>query len=244
MPDSTLEIPKVNDPESPYHGEWPPPQYVDFQLDMIMNFVIDKHCQDVLKSMKHLIFSPEAAQARYPLFLTVFLLPSTIEFAYQWQLRYVELAEGTARQLFLCALLLKACMMLTLKPDLQKGHNSIDFVTRLMLEDWEYSAENLLYHFRTVLHGQIPFSQKSSEANESYAQASVDSKGLEYLGKVSRIVQSRSKCFCHPHHQLLLAEVETILIINIGADFDALRKQEGFKLTTPYVWLSRLFLDN
>ncbi len=82
--DSDLEIPEINDPNSPYHGERPPPQLMDMQIDMMMNFIIDKHRNAVSKDLKALVFESNAVQARYRVFLTVFTLLSTIEFAYQW----------------------------------------------------------------------------------------------------------------------------------------------------------------
>lgn len=95
--DSTLGIPKIDDPESPYHGEYPPPQFMDMQIDIMMNLIIDKHRKAVLKDLKALVFASNAVQSWYRVYLTIYILLSTIEFAYQWQLRYVKLAEGTVR---------------------------------------------------------------------------------------------------------------------------------------------------
>lgn len=112
--DSTLEIPKIDDPESPYHGERPPPEFMDMQIDIMMNLIIDKHRKAVLKDLDSLVFGSDAVQSWYQVFLTVYILLSTIEFAYQWQLRYVRLAEGTVRYLFFYAFLWKPSMMLML----------------------------------------------------------------------------------------------------------------------------------
>jgi hypothetical protein len=80
--DSTLEIPKIDDPESPFHGERPPPQFMDMQIDITMNLIIDRHRKAVLKDLKSLMFGSDAVQSWYRVFLTVYILLSTIEFAY------------------------------------------------------------------------------------------------------------------------------------------------------------------
>lgn len=112
--DSTLEIPKIDDPESPFHGERPPPQYLDMQIEITMNLIIDKHRKAVLKDLKYLMFGNDAVQSWYRVFLTVYILLSTNEFAYQWQLRYVKMADGTVRYPFFYAFLLELSMILML----------------------------------------------------------------------------------------------------------------------------------
>ena len=62
-----------------------------------------------------------------------------------------------------------------------------------MLEEWQYSAEILIAHFRCVLRGHLPFSQNTTEAHRSYARASLDPEAVEYMRKVSAIIEARSR---------------------------------------------------
>ena len=62
-----------------------------------------------------------------------------------------------------------------------------------MLEEWQYSAEILIAHFRCVLRGQVPFSQDPEEARQSFARANLDSEAIAYIQKVSAIIKKRSK---------------------------------------------------
>ncbi len=101
-------------PESPFHGERPPSHFMNMQIDITMNLIIDRHRKAVLKDLKSLMFGNDAVQSRYRVFLTVYILLSTIDFAYQWQLRYVKLADGTVRFPFFYTFLLKLSMILML----------------------------------------------------------------------------------------------------------------------------------
>lgn len=76
-----------------------------------------------------------------------------------------------------------------------------------MLEEWEYSAENLLYHFRSVFRGQTPFAQDSTQATDKWARADLDPESVVYMQKVAAIVKSRGKS-SYRAHPILAAGVD------------------------------------
>ena len=62
-----------------------------------------------------------------------------------------------------------------------------------MLEEWQYSAEILIAHFRCVLRGQVPFSQGHEAAHQSFARADLDNEAIAYVQEVSAIMKTRSR---------------------------------------------------
>ena len=94
---SELEIPMIDDQECLHYGHRPLPRFLNYQVDIMMNFVIDAHRKAVLKRLKGLIFGSNVIKAWYEVYLLTYLLLSTIEHAYHWQLRYSEKRRDTVR---------------------------------------------------------------------------------------------------------------------------------------------------
>lgn len=63
LQDAILSIPIVDDKDSMYHEQRPVPPYMEFQIDIMMNFVIDEHRTAVLKELKRAIFGSNAMEA-------------------------------------------------------------------------------------------------------------------------------------------------------------------------------------
>lgn len=62
-----------------------------------------------------------------------------------------------------------------------------------MLDEWQYSAEVLVAHFRCVLSGQSPFSQDTDESADNIARMDLDAESVLYLDKMKALVGSRSE---------------------------------------------------
>jgi ribosomal protein L13 len=60
-----------------------------------------------------------------------------------------------------------------------------------MIEEWEYSARNIIYHFRAIVKGMVPFSQKWTE--EMKQLADVDDEAMEYIKKTSEMIRESGK---------------------------------------------------
>ena len=70
---------------------------------------------------------------------------------------------------------------------------NVSYVTNNMLDEWQYSAEILIAHFRCVIRGHLPFSQSPEESLESFNRALLDSDSFTYIQKVSAVIESRSR---------------------------------------------------
>ncbi|KAL6718214.1 hypothetical protein ACLMJK_004302 [Lecanora helva] len=77
-----LGIPVNEDNTAEKYGQRPLPRYVNHQLDIILyNFIIERHRRDVFARLNKLIFGKNAISAWYEIFLTVYMLLETLEFA-------------------------------------------------------------------------------------------------------------------------------------------------------------------
>lgn len=92
---SELEIPTIDDEESLHHGHRTLPRFLNYQVDIMMNSVIDAHRKAVLRLLKGLIFGKTVVKAWYEVYLPTYLLLSTIEHAKHWQLKYLERRRDT-----------------------------------------------------------------------------------------------------------------------------------------------------
>jgi hypothetical protein len=60
-----------------------------------------------------------------------------------------------------------------------------------MISKWRASAKNLLYHFRCVFRGMVPFSPSWDPKKQR--QVELDAMSLEYIQTMSKIIVQRSK---------------------------------------------------
>ena len=90
-----IPTPTVNDWNSERCRRSTCPPYINYQLDYIINQLIDRHRKTVLKGLKSLIFGGKKRHCWYEAFLLIYLLLSTLEFAYQHQLGYAAETVGT-----------------------------------------------------------------------------------------------------------------------------------------------------
>jgi hypothetical protein len=111
-----------------------------------------------------------------------------------------------------------------------------------MLEEWQYSAEVLISHFRCVLRGQSPFSQDTDESADNIAQMDLDPESILYLNKMKSLVGSRSESSLYAN--IAFYDLITHKTKFTEPEFGKLRETDSFKLDRPFVWLSQLFLGD
>lgn len=123
-----------------------------------------------------------------------------------------------------------------------------------MISKWRASAKNLLYHYRVVVRGMVPFSP--SWDPEKQKQLELDAQSLEYIQTMSKIIVQRSKSFFFTFTSLVhirvflplvmsMPSTNTLLIFTPSeAELSALREERGDNSSArPLVWLVELFLD-
>ena len=95
-----IQLPPVNGHNSNRCKRITCPPYINYQLDYMMNQLIDRHRRTVLKGLKSLIFGGKKLHRWYEAFLLIYLLLSTLESAYQHQLLYTAETMGTVSSQF------------------------------------------------------------------------------------------------------------------------------------------------
>lgn len=72
---------------------------------------------------------------------------------------------------------------------LQRSYINVNFVTRSILEEWEYSAEILVTHFRwCIMREQVPFSNHTN-FDESCSRAELDEQSIAYVRRIMVVVE-------------------------------------------------------
>lgn len=108
-----------------------------------------------------------------------------------------------------------------------------------MIQEWRHPVKVLIYYFRCILKGMIPFSAEWSEKHVAQLrrQCSLDEDAIAYLRRLSTIINDRGKIITKAITRILTSPKETELQ---GASQDDL---DNFS-AKPLVWISRLYVFN
>ncbi|KAI8649999.1 hypothetical protein NCS56_01451500 [Fusarium sp. Ph1] len=194
----TLNVPVLRDKRSPIQGRYPVPSVLDFQLDTLCIHHMQKLMKTVSRALKKVIFSKERQSRWYEIFLTIFVLLVSIEQVYLTQCEYLRDANIANDGVNIFA--------------------QASPVTNHMLGLWRASAKYLLYHYRCVMKGTLPFSPSFELKDEEYAL--LDTEAMKYIRKTAALVRER--------------EVE----------LNTLRDRDLDNISVkPLSWISELFLD-
>ncbi|UPL00332.1 hypothetical protein LCI18_011266 [Fusarium solani-melongenae] len=194
----TLDVPILRDKRSPIHGRYPVPSVLDFQLDTLCIHHMQKLMKAVSRALKQVIFSKERQSRWYEIFLTIFVLLVSIEQVYLTQCEYLRGASIATDGVNIFA--------------------QASPVTNHMLGLWRASAKYLLYHYRCVMKGTLPFSSSFNLKGEGYA--TLDTEAIKYIRNTAALVRER--------------EVELNDLRDRDLDNTSVK---------PLSWISELFLD-
>jgi hypothetical protein len=81
-----------------------------------------------------------------------------------------------------------------------------------MISKWRASAKTLLYHFRCVIRGMVPFSPSWDPKKQK--QVELDAMSLEYIQTMSKIIVQRSKLMSFFKVHLLLLFAMSMAVTN------------------------------
>ncbi|KAJ4220994.1 hypothetical protein NW759_007063 [Fusarium solani] len=161
----TLNVPILRDKRSPIQGRYPVPSVLDFQLDTLCIHHMQKLMKAVSRALKKVIFSKERQSRWYEIFLTIFVLLVSIEQVYLTQCEYLRDANIANDGVNIFA--------------------QASPVTNYMLGLWRASAKYLLYHYRCVMKGTLPFSASFELKDEGYAL--LDTEAMKYIRKTAAL---------------------------------------------------------
>ncbi|KAK2591646.1 hypothetical protein QQS21_010660 [Conoideocrella luteorostrata] len=136
----------------------------------------------VASRLKKTIFDKKNKENWYEVYLTCFILLSTLEKVYELQLFYSDI-------------------------NVDMGGNTpanVNYTSRTMMEKWKYSAENLIYHYRCILRGMDPFSLswEAWGSVEDVAKANLDTPAILYMQKMSDLLKDRHDFMARARQQV------------------------------------------
>jgi hypothetical protein len=96
----TLGVPRINDEKTSYYYKMVPlPTYLNYQIDTMTIKHMGYEQNAIIKSLKKMIFGKSYLEDWYEVFLSVFVLLSTMEYVHQMQGKYLQRHQGTVRML-------------------------------------------------------------------------------------------------------------------------------------------------
>lgn len=60
-----------------------------------------------------------------------------------------------------------------------------------MFQGWDYSADNLLHHFRSIFRGELPLAMADEKVEELIEREKLDSESVTYIEHVLRLLKDQ-----------------------------------------------------
>ncbi|KAK5086716.1 hypothetical protein LTS08_007130 [Lithohypha guttulata] len=164
--EDTLDMGCIRSNKTEMNGKVPVPSVLDYQLDTLLMESCERDMDKVVTSLKSMMMVSRRKNW-YEVFLTMVTLMYALEQVYNAQVRYNRKTEKAGAYFF------------------TDVHN----VSMYMMSQWRQSAKNLIYHFRVVIVGMLPFSERV--AFSASAVSRMDSSALAYVNKMRTMLQDR-----------------------------------------------------
>jgi len=201
-----LDVTRIDNPMCNLNGVAPAPAMLDQQIDTMAIKYMLRQLNVLVKGLHKRIFAKSNRQYWFEIFLTTFVLLATLEMVHHQQVHY-QRAQAQAK----------------MDGETVTRINGISYT---MTEEWEHSARTLVYHFRCLIRGHLPFSLSSdfwnSNRGTAYAlRAQLDADSLSFTKDMAALVTARRQ-------ELVAAHDHGIRDV----------------LPLPLVWVSELFLGD
>ncbi|KAK0735347.1 hypothetical protein B0T21DRAFT_184667 [Apiosordaria backusii] len=198
---NVLDLPYFGDSRFLLNGGFPVPGILDYQIDYLAIRYMLGQMELLVKQLKKLIFTKNQRKSWYEVYLTVFVLLQSLETVHARQMDILRRYEGQGPEAF----------------------SRVRIVGTRMIEEWEYSAKILIYHYRAVLKGMVPFAATWNDKHvaELRRECGLDEEALQYTRQMSDIIGSRAD---------LLKQISKENLDNASAK--------------PLVWIAQLYVDD
>ncbi|KAK3337584.1 hypothetical protein B0T19DRAFT_79271 [Cercophora scortea] len=138
----------------------PLPLSMDHQFDVALLLTIKEYQKKLLDSLSKLIFKKGGQKPWLEIFLAIFILLSTLEYVHGGAVTFYHSQMKTKHQASCYSLLNE------------------------MIDEFSYSAQNLLYHFCSVLRGNQGFKVAQHNMQQLRDRENLDAESVEYMRKV------------------------------------------------------------
>ncbi|KAK3347095.1 hypothetical protein B0T25DRAFT_553622 [Lasiosphaeria hispida] len=196
---NTLELPYHGDTRFLVCGGIPVLGILDYQIDYLAISYMLGQMKLLTQRLKKLIFSRDQKRAWYEVYLTTFVLLQSLETVHTRQIEILRRFETSGVDLL----------------------SQVRATGSRMIKEWEYSAKILIYHYRAILKGMVPFASSWDEghAEEMRKQCGLDEEAIRYACRLSVVIKNRDE----------LRQASQEDLDNSSAK--------------PLVWISQLFMD-
>jgi len=171
----------------------PIPNTIDHQLDVALLLTIKEYQRNLLEQLGKVIFSKAKRKPWYEIFLTIFVLLSNLEYVHGGALSYYLSQMKTVRRFPSSK---HAADANTHMNYFKKNATACYSLTQEMIDEFNYSAENLLYHFCSVLRGNMGFKLARENFQEIKDREGLDEPAIEYMRKILDLLPQASKPLC------------------------------------------------
>ncbi|KAL1634455.1 hypothetical protein SLS58_010651 [Diplodia intermedia] len=164
----TLGTPEVDNAERGYCGRRPISPALCHQLDVVFLKMMERDERALVGELKKAVFQKNP-KPWYDIFLAYFVI--------MWHLKYIHgQAVGFMKS-----------------QEQTRTETNVRFVVSSMVDEWENSAGNMLYHFRYVLRAFLPFQKAREDMASVRKQGNLDEHAVSYLRRAVSLLDERSK---------------------------------------------------
>ncbi|KAL6409292.1 Sat20 [Ilyonectria robusta] len=180
------------------HKRVPIPAVLDYQLDYLAIQCMTKQMHMITKRLKQILFIKNNFTHWYEIYLTTFVLLCSLETVHAKQIEILDRFAANGNR-----------------------SPSVESTSSKMIKVWESSAKVLIYHYRVVLKGMVPFSAPwDDEQTQRMRKCSLDDKALDHIRELQLLIKDRD------------AELQKVS-----------REDLTNSRAKPLVWISQLYVD-
>lgn len=193
----TLGTPLVDSANYGFMGERPTPVALAHQEDVIFVNAMERDERAIVKMLRGKIFQKDP-KPWYEIYLTYFIMITHLTFIHFQALNFMKCRQKTV----ITDRVLMNASGLMLEQD---SEWQVSFIVKKQIEKWDYSANNMLHHFRSILRGYSPFSVAQDNIEELQTRAMLDDDAVIYIEHVLRLIATNGKNATFPAKTLCLS---------------------------------------
>ena len=76
---------------------------------------------------------------------------------------------------------------------MQEAAVPVTYQIKKMISHWNYSAKNILHHFRSIFRGDLPLVAAQKDLNDFITRECLDSESVTYVQRILRILRDQGE---------------------------------------------------
>ncbi|KAF3032512.1 hypothetical protein E8E11_001994 [Didymella keratinophila] len=124
--------------------------------------------REVVKLLKTKIFHTKP-RPWYEIFMTYFVLLTHLQFIHDQAVGFMKARQQT------------------------KSGRHVSVIVEEMIGKWNYSASNMLHHYRCVLNGDLPFRSAEKTPDLLRERDNLDDESMDFIAKAHRLIKKMGR---------------------------------------------------